>query len=362
MNSDLFDRLRRRELPAAELLAALRHMSACPACSVLAEESFHGDVAALHEALRSATPTEHPDPEQELIPYVDGTADAATREIVEGHLEECDLCRAEVADLRAFARELKPRRTMVWLAVAAALAVLIAIAVMMGTRRRIAPNEPPVASTTATVPSIVPERPPYANARWAALVDEAVRGGRLPFPKDLDALRGSEDPLRGSNDGEHFRLSPTGIVIDETRPRFFWPVVDDATYVVSIFDNEDRVARSEPLRRTEWTPPRDLPRGRTLVWQVEASHDGVVDLIPAPPAPQAMFRIAGEREHAELAEAKRDANADPLLLAVLYARAGLRDDALRELRRVDLARHPEAARLVGTAQGRPAPISTKPAQ
>lgn len=346
MTSDLFDRLLRRELAPAELLVALRHISTCPACSALAEASFGGDVAALHETLRGATTTEHPDPERELIPYVDGTADAATREIVESHLEDCEACRAEVADLRAFARQIRPRRSLTWLAVAAALAVLIAVALMLIARRETAPPSPPVVSTTASLPPVVPKRPPYANARWAAFVAEALQRGRLPFPKDLAELRGDDDPLRGSNDPKHPRLSPAGIVIDETRPRFSWPAVDGAAYVVSVFDNDERIARSESLRRTDWTPARELPRGRTLLWQVEAAHDGAVDLMPAPPAPQAMFRIAGAREHAELEEAKRDAAAEPLLLAVLYARAGLRDDALRELRRVDLARNPEAKRLL----------------
>src|SRR6185436_2442888 len=147
MTSDLFERMRRRELAPGELLVALRHMSACPACSALAERSFDGDVAGMHAALRSATPTEHPDPELELIPYADGTAGAATREIVESHLEDCDACRAEVADLRTFAKSMQPRRDWMWLAVAAALAVLIALAVMMNARRDIAPPAPPVVST-----------------------------------------------------------------------------------------------------------------------------------------------------------------------------------------------------------------------
>ena len=319
------------------------------------DDMTHDQLEQLREVLRSihgTTDDEHPDPDRELIAYVDGTLDAATREIIETHLEDCDTCSAEVRDLRAAAAELKPRRNWIWLAVAAALAVLIAIAVLMNTRRENRSQSPPVISVTTPVV----EQPAYESAQWEALVSEALKTARLPYPKDLRALRGPNDRIRGSNAGTPARLDPAGIVIDETRPRFNWPSAGE-TAVVSVFDGDRVIAQSEPLRGKEWTPPRDLPRARTLLWQVEL-RDGDVRILPEPPAPQAMFRIASQRDHDDLARAKRDHPDDPLLLAVLYARAGLRAQALHELREIDVAKIPEAKRLVAHSTGRGDPTST----
>lgn len=358
MTRDTLERLRRRELAPAELVKVLRHVSDCPQCAELGEEMFAGDLAALRDTGSiGETSSEHPDADTELMAYVDGRADAASREIIETHLEECESCRAEVRGLRAAAAEFaSARRSTWWLAVAAILIILIAIAVMVDNRPAGGPRQrPPVISTAPPVDSTAsPRRVPYANARWESLVSDALRTARLPYPRDLDALREGEDRLRSNGDGgKRLRFAPAGNVVDETRPRFVWPSVGDATYVVSVFDNENLIAQSKALRRSEWTPERELPRGRTLLWQVEATHGGAVELLPSPPDPQAMFRIAGADEHADLERAKREHPDDPLLLAVLYARAGLRDEALDALRRVDVERVPEAKRLQSANRGEP---------
>jgi len=355
LTSESLGKLRRGELAGDELIAALRHVSSCPSCSTLGDDTLASDAAALHETILGASTDEHPDLDTALIPFVAGSADRATLEIVETHLEECAQCRSGVAGLREDVRREPPRRARTWIAVAAAIVIAIALAVMLTTGRPSPSPLPPIVSTAPPVTTTT--QPPSVNARWEALVRDAVRRGHLPFPNDLASLRDPEDPLRTPEHPSQPRLSPSGIVVDETRPRFSWPSTASTTYVVSVFDGDERIARSEVLTRSQWIPPRDLPRGRTLLWQVEVRSDGGVDLLPSPPAPQAKFRITGEREHAELAEAKRQ-SADPLLLAVLNARAGLREEALRELRRVDLARHPEAKRLLDQSAERGDPTRT----
>jgi len=234
MTPDTLERLRRRELAPAELVTVLRHVGGCATCASLGENVFAGDIAALRESVEGAAPSDHPDPDTELMAYVDGTADAATREIVESHLEDCASCRAEVRDLRAAAAEYRGGQALLpvrgqarvpvlhrWLAVAAAVIILIAVAVMLSNRRTRDPQLPPVVTTTQPIDSTAPpERVPYANAQWEALVSTALKTARLPFPSDLDSLRGPEDRLRGEGpNGTHMRFSPSGKVIDETRPR-----------------------------------------------------------------------------------------------------------------------------------------------
>jgi len=55
---------------------------------------------------------------------------------------------------------------------------------------------------------------------------------------------------------------------------------------------------------------------------------------PVPPAPEARFRVVDAKTADELARARRRYADSRLVLAVLYARAGLLDDADAELARL----------------------------
>jgi len=65
-------------------------------------------------------------------------------------------------------------------------------------------------------------------------------------------------------------------------------------------------------------------------------------IIPAPPAPQAMFRVLDEPSAREIAEARIRFPNDHLLLGILYARAGVQQSAAEEL---EAAQTSESARL-----------------
>ena len=322
----------RRELAPRELLQAARHLSGCEQCRARAGSP---PLDAVRAALRpDPAESAHLDPEAELIPYADGTAGAATREIVETHVEDCASCRADLRDLQAL-RPRPPsgapfgRRFGGWSgrrspAAAVAAAVAIAVALIVVFARRPAPGVPVDRPTVTTARR---EPAPYVRPEWEALVREARRTGTLVFPPDLAQLRGDGDALRGPNGAPAAALAPAGIVVDDTRPRFSWPERRGATYVVLLFDGDEEVARSPELAAAEWRPERPLQRGRTYTWQVEVRRDGRLDVLPPPEAPQARFRIAGEREHRDIEAARRAHPDDALLHAVLYARAGLEAEA-----------------------------------
>jgi hypothetical protein len=124
-------------------------------------------------------------------------------------------------------------------------------------------------------------------------------------------------------------LEPAGVVLMTDRPRFRWKT-SVSRAVVSIFDGPRRVARSGLLNVSEWMPDSPLPRGRTYQWQVEL-RNGTPRILPAPPDPPAAFRVMDEASFRELTAAQRERPDDHLLLAVLYARAGARSDAEKEL-------------------------------
>jgi len=330
-----------RELTDEEMIAALRHLDRCDDCAALAQEQIERELADLPRVLGldSVEAEPHLDAETQILPYVDGDLGPAELEIVESHLDDCGECRAAVDHARA--SRARFRRAAVWYA---AGAVAAAVVIVIGIAQIDRPSQ--AARTAVTIPVVVTnggavkpaaaqERPPaprYANPQWEKLAARAIRTGRLPFPADLDELRGAEDTLRGDDVPAALHVSPAGVVIDDTRPELTWPARDGATYVVSIFEGEEEIARSRTLRVTHWTPPRDLTRGRTYVWQVAAERNGEIEILPSPPAPQAMFRIVTERDHHELSEAKAKHPDDHTLLAVLYARSGMEKEAKAEWR------------------------------
>lgn len=252
------------------------------------------------------------------------------------HLETCQSCaragRTRAAhDLAALREELAAEpppawHSGFWWAIAAAAAsAMVAIPALLRPKEQ--PAKPARAITVPRARETVTAKPVQND-----LVTRAIESGRLPFPKDLDALRAPADTVRGGA-GSKERVMPAGVVIDETRPTFMWPARDGGAYTVSIFDDDREVLRSPPLNAPRWTPERDLPRGRTLVWQVEIKGRGGLETIPSPPSPPAMFRIVTEADHRDLVQARERHGNDDLLMAVLYARSGMRAEAMRALRR-----------------------------
>jgi hypothetical protein len=125
------------------------------------------------------------------------------------------------------------------------------------------------------------------------------------------------------------------MIVETTRPRFEWPAESGAAYVVSVLDGTEIVAESPRLTQSSWQPAKNLPRGRSYQWQVEVFRGGGKRILPAPPAPPALFRVLDAKAHAELEAARAAHPRDALLLGVLYARHGLRAEAERELARVE---------------------------
>jgi hypothetical protein len=91
------------------------------------------------------------------------------------------------------------------------------------------------------------------------------------------------------------------------------------------------VASSPELRGNEWTVNRPLTRGRLYTWQVTARLPGGEVKAPAPQAGEARFRVLQQSKADEIAEAERTQAGRHLALAVIYAQAGLLDEAEREL-------------------------------
>jgi hypothetical protein len=165
-------------------------------------------------------------------------------------------------------------------------------------------------------------------------IKSALTGGDIHISQDAVRLRSGTSVLMGGGDtGIPFKLTtPVGKVVIADRPQFKWgPVAGAESYVVNVYDdNFNKIASSPPLKVTAWTSNRSLRRGGVYNWQVTALKDGQEIRSPVRPAPDAKFKVLDGSSANEIAAAKRQAGNSHLLLGVVYAKAGLLDDAERE--------------------------------
>jgi hypothetical protein len=173
--------------------------------------------------------------------------------------------------------------------------------------------------------------PPALEAR----LRRALWSGRVRIPLAVVALAGGRGRLRGPGAPSAFAvLSPVGTVVESDRPTFHWSALDGATsYVVRVSDahlREVAASPSLPATTTEWQPEQPLLRGAGYVWQVTAVRREQEIVAPRAPEPEARFVVLGEEPAGELAR-DRQSHESHLVRGVLYAEAGLLDEAQREL-------------------------------
>jgi len=346
-------RLWERKLTPGETLAVVRHLESCSECSATAADAV--DSQALAEAW-SETLDETLDDHlrgDDLLDYVDGNLSADAMSDAAAHLEHCTLCQDDIADLRALREGARRRRwQQVTLAAAAVLVVVVGLAAIIRsavTKPRLATVRRPSNSLSTTTPPAT-ARP----AEWRALVDAAVASGRIAPPAILAMLQMPEETMRGEGATPASSMSPNGVVLEGPRPHFQWSGSPGAVYIVSIFDGDREVTRSEPLRSSAWIPQHDLERGRIYRWQVTASRGKETWIIPPAPRHAPLFDLLDDAAQRDLDSARRRYPDDHLLLGVLAAHRGLQQVAIEELTRHHSA-HPDShsAALLDSARAWP---------
>jgi hypothetical protein len=173
------------------------------------------------------------------------------------------------------------------------------------------------------------DMPQYEKKIRSVLTNQTIT-----FPRETNQLRSKSGVLMGTSEsGVPFALSnPIGKVVRSDRPDFTWkPLKDAESYTVSIYDkNFNKIMSSPPLQRTAWRADVALKRGATYQWQVSATKDGQEVKSPIRPAPDAKFMILDGAKASEIERAEKSGRISHFLLGVLYANAGLLDDAERE--------------------------------
>jgi hypothetical protein len=171
------------------------------------------------------------------------------------------------------------------------------------------------------------------------MVERALTTQTIERSPLLMELTRPEGTLRGSGDrSEGFSvIEPVGEVTITDRPTFRWSTLDGATsYTVEVYDeNLRQVAVSQPVAGHTWTAQQPLKRGRIYAWLVKTSKNGRIEV--SPPAQEARFRILDQARADELSAARRDYGSSHLALGLLYAQAGVLDEAEREFRALQRA-------------------------
>jgi hypothetical protein len=376
----------RRVLAPAAFLSVHRHVTACPRCAAQcnSRQDQARDLAHLHEALISA-PDETPYhlSATDMVSYVQGTLNEIDLEIAESHLEICTTCRSEVqrqkvpvrinaAAFKPFINRWKPMRVAAAVLFGAGL-ILLTLWLLRsrpaGHKETVGPtnmSSPQNPSTTEAKGS--PELPPNDVAapdspflilndgsrkvtidkrgtlvglellpvQIQERVGAALQTGKLERPAALAQLASQSSTLLSeSGNGLPFRLiGPLGQVVRGQQPTFRWHALPGAqSYKVIVTDADlNEVETSPPLNTSEWRLTKPLRRGGIYSWQVTALKDGVAITSPVLPAPQAKFKVMDSSTAKMLQQAEHVYPDSHLTLSVLYADAGLLEEAEQKLR------------------------------
>jgi hypothetical protein len=157
-------------------------------------------------------------------------------------------------------------------------------------------------------------------------VGEMLRTESVRVPVEPGTTRAAR---HGSSRSMYLR--PVGTAVKSDRPLLEWrPRGKDMTYRVAIYraGQSEPIAKSEDLKEPRWAPSTSLERGLEYAWEVEVIRDGRAFRSDED---RPRFKVLNTASLARLEEDERGAKGSHLVLALVYLKAGLLDDAQREL-------------------------------
>lgn len=336
-----------RRLPPEAVAALHAHTESCADCrSALEQAAMKGPQAF---AVPLWEGREIHLSEEEMVAYVAGGMPEDGRAGAAEHLAVCEECRDSVEAMETVRGhgDAKPVRRLVSRRMRIAWA--LAAAVILATAIRFWPARQPAGPGSATVASLhdggqLIELDSAGNLRGLpgasstevgqvrdALVRRSLPGGPGAAAQPTGVLLAPGKPGQAL-----FSLSePVNMRVLSDRPVFSWSARSGGSAYQVVVTNEslDPLARSGRIQATHWQPDAPLPRGEALLWQVRVwVNGGGTEVAPAPPAPPARFEIAGAAVATRIGELRAAAQPPHLLIAVLAAHEGLREEAARELR------------------------------
>lgn len=176
---------------------------------------------------------------------------------------------------------------------------------------------------------------------YQQMVKTALTTKRVAAAAVIAKLKGESKSLMGSSGAAapFALLGPLGTVVPGARPTLRWAALSGARgYFVTVYTPDfAEVATSPLLTETEWRVATPLKPGGVYAWQVRALKDNEEIKMPAPDAPDAKFKVLEQNRAAELERAKQAYGNSHLTLGLLYAEAGLLDQAEQEFQALSAA-------------------------
>jgi hypothetical protein len=184
----------------------------------------------------------------------------------------------------------------------------------------------------------------------------ALQHGSLEMPADLKTLSTIPKFIQIDDNAAGMPLvNGAATYVRTTRPTLAWQPVEGAqVYTIVLFNQQGRpLYYGGPTAETSWTPPAPLQRGVTYTWRVGAYRPSGAAAAArggagaTPPASEKLagaasrFKVIDAVSAASLERALRATPGSRVAAGVLYARAGLLDDAGREFRGL-LAQNPDS--------------------
>ena len=376
LSSEQIQKYRQRVLPPSELLATDRHLAECGTC----REQLGGveSAAALLTDLRAAQQEEsdHLSYEQ-MAAYIDLRTDDVDREIVEGHVEFCSRCEAELGQLQKFAAELssafpskslsiRARLSKLWSAprfrfAAATFGLALIVGALTLSVYQFRGNPSTVAKVGSVEPAPGPEAPktPGLGTNPQTLVDagrtitldqDGIHGLQAALPSSLqnviaeaiNAPQVATTPAShglmkepGSHDLDALLVSPVDTAVENTKPIFRWkPLSRASNYTVKVYGTQNRqvIMNSGPINETQWTASHSLVRGDSYSWRLIVKRGEEDIIVPIPPHSPATFEVLSKASAREVGLAKRQYPDSRLVLGIVYQRTGMLEQAEKEFR------------------------------
>lgn len=390
LSADQIELYARRALAADSLLIAESHLRDCHDCRQRLMALLKVDAAFVASSLQDELSVQELSDSclsyEQKESYVDGTLPLALKAETVAHLNNCQFCEASVADLMAMKdllaetnetavkhshgwwqklKQWQPRffPLPVWQPAMAVAVVLLVFGVVWMNRQSSEveltvqnkpdnqqiistdkPAEPVTVIQINDATGIVSVNATGQVEGLGALNDEqhgalkdALLAQRLEVPKPFAGESFDGAVLLGKDDEKPIgKISPVAVVVESRSPIFRWPSVKDATgYVVTIHDeNFVKVAESRVLTTTEWKPDNPLKYGANYSWQVRVNREAGSMVLPVQTESLAEFRVIGRKQAEELARGKREFGQSHLMLGILYAQAGMRNEARREFQQL----------------------------